>query len=321
LICNKSLTNPITAYLLDPVNTRHLIKAIQNPTHALYKDEVIEKLVPKGRKHLALISSPKSGSTWLNYILDSLLGWKELHMLPHFGRREQELDLHRLLLSDRDENIFTPGVHTRYNKETMNILNIANSKTIFQFRSIFDMVVSFRDHMNRESVRWPMAYMDKKNWALLDETKQLDFVIEMVVPWYYNFYCGWMSSDIIKERKRSLIITYEAMKKDTIGEIRRVCKFVGEKKTDKEIEAAMAASNKKNFRKNKGIVGRGKQQLNEEQIEKIISYTNFYPTIDFSLLGIKDEKIPGRTKQQNSANRVRKRKVAAKNSVVAETAV
>jgi hypothetical protein len=271
-----------------------IFKAMMNPTHGFYSDSVIENLVPKKRKHAALISAPKSGSTWLSSILISLLGWQVMHLLPHFGRREQELDMHRLLLTKRNKNIISPGVHTRYSGETTNLLNVGNAHAILQFRSIFDMVVSFKDHMNGESVKWSMAYMDPDTWKSFNETEQLDFVVDMVVPWYFNFYCGWMDSDFIKNKERALIVTYEEMKKDTVAVVSKVCKFLGEPKSDDEIRAAIDHSNSLRTRKNKGIVGRGKSQLNDAQRQRIIYYTRFYPNIDFTILGIPDEMIPSR---------------------------
>lgn len=265
-----------------------------NPAHAIYSDTVIEYIVPKKRKHAALISAPKSGSTWLSSILMSLLGWQVMHLLPHFGRREQELDIHRLLLTKRSNNIVTPGVHTRYSRETTKLLKLSNAHTILQFRSIFDIVVSFKDHMNNESVKWPMAYMDTDTWKSFNETEQLDFVVDMVVPWYFNFYSGWMNSDFIKDKERALIVTYEDMKQDILAVVSKTCKFLGEPKSDDEIRAAIELSKRLQTRKNKGVVGRGKSQLNDKQRQRIVYYTRFYPNIDFTILGIPDEMIPSR---------------------------
>ncbi|MDG2169738.1 MAG: sulfotransferase domain-containing protein [Opitutales bacterium] len=271
-----------------------IFKAMMNPAHAFYSDSIIEYLVPKKRKHAALISAPKSGSTWLSSVLMSLLGWQVMHLLPHFGRREQELDIHRLLLTKRSNDIITPGVHTRYSRETTKLLKLGNAHTIIQVRSIFDIVVSFKDHMNRESVKWSMAYMDPDTWNSFNETEQLDFVVDMVVPWYFNFYCGWMNSDLIKAKDRALIVAYEDMNKDIFAVVSKVVKFLGEPKSDDEIRAAIEHSKRSQTRKNKGVIGRGKSQLNDEQRQRIIYYTRFYPNIDFTHLGIPDEMIPTR---------------------------
>ena len=53
-----------------------------NPAHAFYSDSIIEYLVPKKRKHAALISAPKSGSTWLqNSIFPVLCKEKNIKLI------------------------------------------------------------------------------------------------------------------------------------------------------------------------------------------------------------------------------------------------
>ena len=42
-------------------------------------------------KHVFLICAPKSGSTWLTKILENVLGWPSIKLLPAYGNREQEL--------------------------------------------------------------------------------------------------------------------------------------------------------------------------------------------------------------------------------------
>lgn len=268
-----------------------IVKALRNPIHALYTDELIEYLVPRRRKHAALISSPKSGSTWLGTVLEPLLGWHILHLLPYYGRREQEPEIHRLLLAPRNKNVFTPSEHCRYNGEILNLFKVARSQVIFQFRNIFDMVVSFRDHMNSEGVHWSMAYVDEDTWNSFDDERKLDLIVDMIVPWYFNFYCGWITSEFIKDPSRAIIVRYENLREDTVGEVQRVCEFLGEPKNAEDVSAAIELSSRKNTRKNKGVVGRGTTQLNDAQRERIIHYTRYYPTVDFTLLGITKEMI------------------------------
>ena len=285
------------------MNIQQIIKIAKNPLNAIYADSLIERLVPKRRKHAILISLPKSGTTWLGSTLVSLLDWQTAYILPNYGRREQELDRHRLLFN-RGENIVTPGVHTRCNEETLKILDLAQSKSIFLFRDIFDIVVSFKDHMNRESVAWPMAYIDEATWANMDNERQLDFLIDMVVPWYFNFYCGWVHSEIFADKQRSLCLTYQQLKNDIHQTLHQICHFLEEARTDEDIDKALAISKERNFRKNKGVAGRGTQQLSLNQKRKICSLANYYPDIDFQLIGLTDEMIPMRNCPEQKAARI-----------------
>ena len=68
------------------MNIQQIIKIAKNPLNAIYADSLIERLVPKRRKHAILISLPKSGTTWLGSTLVSLLDWQTAYILPNYGQ-------------------------------------------------------------------------------------------------------------------------------------------------------------------------------------------------------------------------------------------
>lgn len=129
-----------------------------------------------------------------------------------------------------------------------------------------------------------MAYMDENNWKSLNENERMDFVIDLIVPWYFNFYAGWFSSDLVKEGK-ILLISYESLLSNPYNEVKKIIDWIGIQKSDEEINSAIFSTKDQFTMKNVGIVGRG-TVLTIEQKQRIKKMASYYPKIDFSSLGI-----------------------------------
>ena len=272
------------------MDIKNKILKIKNSIIKTNSFELQEKEIKKNvEKHLFLICAPKSGSTWLTNILKRILKWKIVKLLPAFEHREQEIDLVPLFESRAKGNVFSPHQHLRYSHYTEKIINALDSYLILQLRDLYDTIISYKDHLNKESVKVPAAFMNDENWELLTEKQKLSFVVDLVVPWYFNFYCGWITSNLYKEG-RIKIITYSDMKKDAFSTVKDILEYIKEPSSDSKIEKAMAEVVKKNTRKNKGITGRG-NQIPDDLKRKIINYTKYYPKVNFDLIGINAEEI------------------------------
>jgi hypothetical protein len=234
--------------------------------------------------HLWHIAAPKSGSTWLTTILKELLHWNVSPLIPSYDRREQEISEFNLVYPAMNNFVFSPHQHCRYSEATNKIIEKMNIKPILQYRNIFDTVISFSDHCNGGELNFPMAYMDKMNWERLDQNKKMDFIIDMIIPWYFNFYAGWFSSDLIKSEK-ILLISYEELVSDPFHQIKRIIQWIGIEKTDDEINVSIVSSMNNKTRKNVGILGRG-TILSFDQKQRIRTMADYYPNIDFKFLGL-----------------------------------
>lgn len=252
----------------------------------IFNENVLKENI---NKHLLLVCAPKSGSTWLTEILKDILEWPSIKLLPAYGHREQEIDLSELISSNVKGNILSPHQHLRYSDYTEKIINILDSHIILQVRNIYDTIISYRDHMNNENVKVPAAFMNNENWELLSEDKKLSFVVDLVVPWYFNFYCGWITSNLYKE-KRVKIVTYNDMKKDTLSTVSNILKHIGETSEISTIEKIIEQIAGKNTRKNKGISGRG-NSIPDSLKKRVVGHTKYYPKINFDLIGISAEEI------------------------------
>ncbi|TNE29745.1 MAG: hypothetical protein EP346_05185 [Bacteroidetes bacterium] len=251
----------------------------------VYDYQFVDKVLKtKIDKHLFLVCAPKSGSTWLSHVVEELLDWPSVRLAPSFEHREQEIDLLPLLRNSNAPKVYSSHQHCRYSLYTEKVCRLINSHIVLQVRDIFDTVYSYVDHMNKESVRVPAGFMNDEIWSKMDDEAKFSFVVDMIIPWYFNFYAGWMTSPLRQEGKVHLI-TYQDLKEDFGGVIKGIFNFMDEPLSDDKLNNALSASNQANTRKNKGVSGRG-SGLSPELKDRIRLYASYYPNVDFSPLGL-----------------------------------
>lgn len=253
-------------------------------------------------KRVLVACFPKSGSTFLTQIIANLPGMRKVSLYPvPVRRREQEIDLLRILQEEiiskhlrengnkqgnLTEVIKYPDVgggwvaqnHIRCSDITELITADYQISTIVLVRNIFDVLFSMRDHLNNSAVYMSMAYFDLP-MRNMDKKDMLNFLIDMVAPWYINFYVGWYKN------KKHLLVKYEDMRADPHSTLKKISKYIKITVRKKDIDMAISQINPNKTRMNKGIVGRGKA-FNSYHRKKLKQYTSYYPDVDFSPIGL-----------------------------------
>jgi len=251
----------------------------------VYGEKFMGELISRDRNHLWLIAMQKSGSTWLTKLLQDLLGWKSVKLVPYFNRRDQEFDVRQILAEGAaNGDLFSPQQHCRYHAYVHHWIEHLNIKPVIQVRNIFDVIVSNKDHCDNESLVFPMAYMND-SWGELSDSDKLDCIIDMVAPWYFNFFCGWMDSPLHRSGRLHWV-TYESLVEDTSEVLQGICKFAGVERSEERVRESIEKSNRLSTRKNRGTTGRGLDLLSSEQREKLVKYASYYKNTDFSLIGL-----------------------------------
>jgi hypothetical protein len=235
------------------------------------------------RKHAWIVAAPKSGSTWLTEALTRLLGWPTNNLVSFHGRNEQEIDF-RQMLRHPDDHLLSRHQHCRYSEITGEFLRLFHTRVLLQGRNIFDSVVSFRDHLDRETLVVPAAWVPDSYHRLTPE-ERTDFVVRVIAPYYFTFYGSWFNA-----RQRGWCdfcwLTYEDLLADMPGHVRRILAYLGENRSDAEIEDALTWVKGVNTRRHIGITGRGLTELTGSQRDVIRGLTRYYPDVDFSPIGL-----------------------------------
>lgn len=252
------------------------------PSYVL-SDDFIASRVSLDRKHAWLVAVPKSGSTWLTNLLISLLGWQPNTLVPTWDRREQEVDVRRML-DFPDVDLFSIQQHCRFSAPTWAFVKKFRVQVILQGRNLWDCIVSLRDHFLRESTVTPVCYVDD-SFRTLPSGEQLDSVIDLAVPWYLNFYASWFTG---KQTGAVdfLWVDFESLLRDTPGQLLRIVAYLGISRSDEEVQKAMEKAVGSPTRLNVGRAGRGEETLTQSQKDRIARLRAHYRQIDFSPIGL-----------------------------------
>lgn len=222
-------------------------------------------------------------------MLETLTGWPTKLAASAYGYREQELSVRRLVTKNARENVIFSHVHLRYSEYTEKLIRATGIKSVLLVRNLPDTIVSLLDHCNKYSLKMSMFYMTDDYWKKLDQESRLRAIISLAVPWYFNFYAGWLSK-IPEMDDCVFIVHYEDLLENpaqTIGGI--VKKFQLPERSSPA--HAVVESSSQNTLKNAAVTGRGRD-LPSWVIAKLEEFASFYPQGMFDLIGVKSPVKP-----------------------------
>lgn len=195
---------------------------------------------------IVVACQPKSGSSFLTGALSALPGMRGVSLVPGHDRREQELC--ELRLRQERRGGYVAHMHLRHSSVTDDLVKRYGLSVVVLTRDLFDVVVSLRDHLRKESTVFPMAYFTEEHLRLPDAELEAA-ITKLVIPWYINFYMGW------RDCPYAIHVRYEGMIANPNETIASIARAVGLSPTEVEIEHAMSAV--KVTRLNSGVAGRG----------------------------------------------------------------
>lgn len=235
---------------------------------------IVMKTAP--RTHILLACMPKSGSTYLSNSIGRLPNFRRTSLVSGAARAEQEINFRAAIRKSKYNYISQQ--HVRYHSRTAEAIQTFQLTPVVLVRNIFDCVVSIRDHWRRESIRGPMAYVLEDHLEMDD--RELDhMIVQMVIPWYINFYVSWTQCE------DALWLCYEEVISDPVDAVTRILERAGHTTDPETMRAAVQWTNPSEERKNVGRPGRG-ASLPEHQKQIVREYRSFYPDIDFSRIGL-----------------------------------
>ena len=233
-------------------------------------------------RHIFIACVPKSASTFLKNLLLNLTGYRELFAVYAAGQSEHEIYLPTLREAAHLDTVTQQ--HCRASDANVHLMQAFGIRPLVLVRNIFDSVMSLLDFYNHGAFR--NSYF-RADWPALDEETKIDLLIKNVIPWYFQFVASW---DLVEKEKRLDIfwLSYEELVADKPSSVLRVLEFYGlgaqRRAVEQRIRDLESAGRKNRF--NKGVTGRGRAKLNEQQKEKISHLTRYYPSTDFARIGL-----------------------------------
>lgn len=216
---------------------------------------------------ILLACMPKSGSSSLSKMLGNLAGVRVASLVPGWDIREQEIDFkileHQLL---QNVNLtFVAQTHVVCSSTTREFLTEGALSPLVQTRNFPDAIVSAADHHlvaghPSERVLFPADFL---NW---DEDRRYDYMIHFMLPWHLKFFKSW----ILYEGFRDRWVRYENFALDAHGTLLAAVRALGLNEDDPYVAAASQTGDaSERVRFNKGVSGRGRQNLTQKQLTQI----------------------------------------------------
>ena len=231
---------------------------------------------------LLLACMPKSGSTWLTNVLEDTLGLPARRCYLEADRNEQELDAIALFQSWGQRTLFVQQ-HIRYSRITLGLCRAFSTKIVVLTRRLDDVVVSLRDHVERESPECSMFYTETEWFAARTPEAQLDFIIDHAMPWYLNFFVGWHRA--LGEHPADILhVRYEDLLGNSAACVDRIARFYG---TSTVRPGAVDLDRRVGTRFNQGRIGRGRELLSAQQQARLRQLAAPYEgVVDLGTVGL-----------------------------------
>lgn len=234
-------------------------------------------------RHIFIACSPKSGSTFLKNVLVSLTGFKDLFSVYAGLQNEHDLDLPQIAKFGKSNTVTQQ--HSRASEANIQMMQAFGIRPIILVRNIFDSAISLLDFYTKGFTF--STFFTKEEFLDFSEEQKIDLIIDYALPWYFQFVASWQK---VEKEKRLQIqwLTYEELIADKPSTIEKILSFYG-MATDKnsiikKINEIESDSEKNRF--NKGVSGRGKLVLSEDQKLRIKNLAKHFPSADFSILGL-----------------------------------
>lgn len=230
-------------------------------------------------KILFIACFPKSGSTWLNQLFQEITGFGLGLGIEYYSDNEQDISYRRIAEAARSNCVVQQ--HTRATQANVQIMQGFGIRPVIQVRNLFDMVFSVHDFMFKHGARGSIFGFSEQ-FGVFDEIRRLDFIVDMVMPWYIGFYVSWFNA----ERRGDLELhwlRYEDLVSQPKETLRRAMDFFSLPVAEDVIERAIKQinGNRELTRFNKGVTGRGRS-LTAAQRQRLKNQTAYFPDVDFS---------------------------------------
>lgn len=252
------------------------ISAQQLGVSEFLKDRYKQLLVAEKMPTVYVAAMPKSAGTFICKTI------AEKHKIPyiHYSDRKGccEFDIYYPELLQKLKSGGIVHQHTLGTEGNIHYLKTFNIPCVVLTRNIFDALFSFYEHLEMYNDKWPIFEFapEYKTW----ETKRkLDFIIAMVAPWFFQFYVSWYR--VWKSKTIEVHwISYETFTENNLGVIHAIETLLKIDTTNfsKSVDLPHSGAG---HRYNKGVTGRGVENLSDKQKDQIRQMASFYNDVDF----------------------------------------
>jgi hypothetical protein len=172
------------------------------------------------------------------------------------------------------------------------LLEAFDIRPIIMVRAIPDMLASYWDMLEaseaarREGLNCPIPH----DFPQLSPARKADFMIDMIAPWYVNYYATWLDYRR-EEPHRVLMLRYRDLRAEPVLVLGQALNHANIPATAGACERGVADAwaERSELRFNKGVEGRAATYFSPRHIERLADMLSFHPALRFwsnDLLGL-----------------------------------
>lgn len=245
---------------------------------------------------ILVASASRSGSTYLANMIKDISKLHYYRYCQAYSNLENELYLPALCFAHEYRTISI--LHIKANILNVKLIELFGIKTIITIRDIFETVASCARYIRRIThhpyfemghASTSMAWFDLNQTKLSDD-KLIDYIIDLYVPWYINFFVSW-TSVVNRGEVDAIWVNRDEVKKhpkETLENILDFCNLDSlDHDWDKIINSYPPEETDSYLKQDYPISTEQWQgKITEQQKQNVRQYAKYYPDIDFSPLGI-----------------------------------
>lgn len=237
------------------------------------------------RRPLLLLSfAPKSAGTYFRQAAMHAIGGQLIRMCHAQGGRDGTLYLPNILgcyLDDTAPPTVT-HIHMQALTANRNFIESIGLKPVIMIRDIADMLASFLDMLEVDPVAREegLNCQIPGNFCELDHGAKLDFMIDVIAPWYASYFATWKDFADVSPAT-VCVLKYREFCDDPAEALYKAISHAGFATTRFQCRQSMqlAWQSKEDYRYNKGISGRGKDYFLPGHFARLQKLLSYYPQL------------------------------------------
>jgi hypothetical protein len=238
-----------------------------------------------GRPLLLLAFAPKAAGTFFRAAATLVVKGRLVRLVHAQGGRDAQLYLPYLLACLLDPNAPpTIGhVHMQAFAASRNLITALGLKPIIMLRDVADMLASFLDMLEVD----PAARAEglncqvPENFTQLARDTRLDFMIEMIAPWYASYFATW--KDFADQDANAVcVLTYRDFCDKPAVVLHAALTHAGFSVSQAECDSAIIEvwGERGLFRFNQGKAGRSEHYFSPDHFARLRKLLALYPQLE-----------------------------------------
>jgi hypothetical protein len=237
------------------------------------------------RKAVVLAFPPKAGGTFLRTAVIKAIDGQLVRIVHAQAGRDATPYLPTLVRyfdGDVTDKTLVTHVHMLALAANLHLMNAFAIKPVVMVRSIPDMLASYWDMIESDddALRDGLNCHIPPNFRTLAQNAKADFIVDILAPWYVNFYAGWIACAAAAPDK-VLMIDFRVFQQNPAGVVAGILDHVGLPCDAKACEAGVAYAweIRSALRFNKGEGGRGAAYFRPVHLKRLARMAAHYPVL------------------------------------------